>query len=101
MIVDSDNRSANSTNNNNNNYGIAILEFRFPPTKGVLCNKPVDNRFWVTDKLDVSQWSEDKLMKELETVGDKLCSGLTKCLKILNNDIFDIFYSYLDYFETI
>lgn len=100
MIVDSDNRSESSTNNNNN-YGVAIPEFRFPLRKEILCDQPADNRFWVTDRLNVSTWIEDKLMKELETVSDKLCSGSTKCLQIMENDIFDIFYSYLYYFEEI
>ena len=40
-------------------------------------------------------------MRELETIGEKLCAGSNKCLQIMDNDIFDMVYSILYYFEEI
>lgn len=52
------------------------------------------------DRLNVSQWKEDKLFSELENVRERL-SGTTKCLQIMSNDNFDLIFSILYYFEDV
>lgn len=46
-------------------------------------------------------FSEDRVMQELEWVSNKLCSGGSSCLQILNNDFFDILYSIIYYVDHL
>ena len=68
--------------------------FVFPQRNIQLCDQPADpNQFYVTDRIDVARWSEEKLQEEIGQIIDKI--GNKRCLQIVSNENFDTLYSIL------
>ena len=57
--------------------------------------------FWVQDRINVGQWSEEKLLEEVGNVMEKLSGGHKKSVQIMNNDVFDPLYSILFYLDHV
>ena len=45
-------------------------------------------------------FNEDKILMELEKVSNKLCGGGSSCLKIMENEFFDVLYSLVYYVDA-
>jgi hypothetical protein len=57
--------------------------------------------FWVQDRSNVGQWSEEKCLEEVSNVMEKLSGGHKKSVQIMTNDMFDPLYSILFYLENV
>jgi len=92
--------NSNRNPRQSNQNGEMIPNFKIPVRKEQLCEEPAnENQFFVKDRYNLHTLSEEKVLKELERVSDKVCGTGSKCLEILNNDYFDILYSVIYYIE--
>lgn len=79
-----------------------VPNFKIPYRKELLSEQPaVPNQFWVKDRYNMNQFDEEKIMSELDKVGQRICGQGSKCMDILNNDYFDILYSVVYYIDTM
>ena len=66
----------------------------------MLCEKPTkDNQFYVEEKTNLNTLKEDKILKEINRCGQRICGSGSKCLEIINNEYFDFLYSVNYYLE--
>lgn len=92
-------RSRDAHDNVNMSTGIVPI-FKIPARKEILCEEPPnDNQFYVKDRTNISCFTQEKIHQELESIGNKLCGGGSKCLEILNNNNFDFLFSVIYYLE--
>lgn len=88
-----------SHDNVNMSTGVVPI-FKIPNRKEILCEEPPnENQFYVKDRTNISVFSQEQIHSELESIGNKLCGGGSKCLEILNNDNFDFLFSVIYYLE--
>jgi hypothetical protein len=77
-----------------------IPHFKIPVRKEQLCDEPAnENQFFVKDRINLNNLSEDRVLEEIERVSNKIGGNGSSCLQILNNDYFDILYSIVYYID--
>ena len=74
--------------------------FVFPQRNLQLCEQPQDpNQFWVQDRINIGQLSDERIQQEIEQVLERLTGN--KCLQIATNEIFDVLYSAIFYLQDV
>ena len=83
-----------------NEEGNKVENFKIPQRHEQLCEEPVNElQFYVRDKTNLNNISEDTILQEIQRVGERICGQGSKCLEIISYNYFDILYSVNYYLE--
>ena len=79
--------------NSNANESV-VCNFKIPVKKDLLFDEPANYaQFWVKDKTNVKNLTEETLVQKIEEISRKLCNPGSECLDIIQNDYFDLLCS--------